>query len=194
MKLLNSRFGQLILLVGLFTGLALAWYLISPLFINDRVNEEFPTAVVFDPTAEFVATAEMEKAEAMGDTPVEEPMPTQEAEMQILAQGQFYDVAHHGAGSATIYQLADGSRVLRFESFEVLNGPDLHVYLTSETSVADRVGQPLAGPFDLGKLKGNVGDQNYDIPADLDLSAFGSVVIWCEPFAVPFSAAPLGAP
>lgn len=194
MKLLQSRLGQLILVIGLFAGLIVAWYLISPLFLNQIVSEEFPAAAQADATAAFVATAEMEKAEAMGDTPVEEAMPTQQVEMVILAQGEFYDIAHHGQGTAAVYQLADGSRILRFENFEVLNGPDLHVYLTTEATVGDRVGQPLANGLDLGKLKGNIGEQNYVIPEGLDLSEYMSVVIWCEPFLVPFAAAALSAP
>jgi len=60
--------------------------------------------------------------------------------------------------------------------------------------VPDSVGVEIAGYFDLGPLKGNIGDQNYDLPADLDLSDFKSVVIWCQPFRVPFNAAPLVAP
>ena len=45
--------------------------------------------------------------------------------------------------------------------------------------------------MELGELKGNVGSQNYAIPADLELQQFESAVIWCKRFSVPFGAAPL---
>jgi hypothetical protein len=96
-----------------------------------------------------------------------------------------------GSGQALVYQLADGSRILRLQGFEVDNGPDLHVYLVPVDPVPSSIGVENPGSVDLGGLKGNVGDQNYELPADLDLSQFKSVVIWCQPFRVPFIAAPL---
>ena len=83
---------------------------------------------------------------------------------------------------------------LRFEDFQVLNGPDLHVWLVGDDPVADTVGVEPAVYVDLGALTGNIGDQNYTIPADLDLSQYKSVVIWCVPFRVPFNAASLASP
>ena len=100
-------------------------------------------------------------------------------------------VIHSGAGQAVLYQLADGSRILRLQDFEVDNGPDLHVYLVPIDPVPSSVGEEIPGSVDLGALKGNIGDQNYEIPADLDLSQVQSVVIWCQPFRVPFIAAAL---
>ena len=135
-------------------------------------------------------TTAMATAMAEPDKMMEEEMPA--AEMSVLAQGSFYDIAHVGAGQALIYQLADGTRILRLQDFEVDNGPDLHVYLVPIDPVPDSVGVEILGSVDLGKLKGNIGDQNYDIPADLDLGQFRSVVIWCQPFRVPFAAAALG--
>ena len=80
-------------------------------------------------------------------------------------------------GLATIYQLADGGRVLRFEDFNVLNGPELHVWLVGENPVPNTVGTEPDVYYDLGNLKGNIGDQNYEIPEGLDLSEYNSVVI-----------------
>ena len=118
---------------------------------------------------------------------MEEPMPSEDmSTMEIVAQGEFYDIAHEGMGTATVYRLADGSLVLRFENFEVLNGPDLHVYLAPQNPVLDTVGIELEGAIDLGQLKGNIGDQNYELPADFDPAEFPSIVIWCQPFRVPF--------
>jgi len=188
-------------LVALAIALPVGWYLISPLFINRPVEEAFPTGQpaaslpASEPTANTEATASMEQAMAEPATVMDEPMPAEDmATMTILAQGDFYDIAHHGEGRATVYQLAAGSRVLRFEDFEVLNGPDLHVWLVPVDPVPNTVGVEIPGYRDLGKLKGNVGSQNYELPAGLDLVEFKSVVIWCQPFRVPFSAAPLAAP
>jgi len=178
-----------LLLLGFLIAIPVGWYLISPLFIDKTVNEDFPTVQ----STEVVETGDTPGA---GDTMVEdEEMAAEDTStMTLLFQGSFYNLAHEGEGTATLYQLADGSRILRFENFEVLNGPDLHVYLATQDPVPDTVGVELEGSLDLGELKGNIGDQNYEIPADLDLSAFHSVVIWCVPFRVPFSAAPLRVP
>jgi len=163
-----------------------AWYLISPLFVNRRINEGFPAAQ---------ATAAMADAMAEPDKPMGDPMPEKgSAVVTLVAEGNFYDLAHHGMGTAAIYQYEGGSHVLRFEDFEVLNGPDLHVYFSTVDPVPDTVGLALEGGIDLGLLKGNIGNQNYELPADLDLSQYRSVVIWCEPFRVPFNAAPLNQP
>ncbi len=174
-----------IAIVALAVVLPVAYWLISPLFRTEVVSEAFPDAGAkssFDATMEAVSgeTHEMDEA-----------MPGATAEASVLLSGEFYNVVHEGTGMATVYQLADASRVLRFEDFSVLNGPDLHVYLVPLDPVPSTSGTPIAGYRDLGRLKGNVGNQNYDIPADLELSLFKSVVIWCEPFSVPFAAAPL---
>ena len=192
---------KILITVIVIIGIPIAWYLISPLFLDKVVDEGFPTQAapaLADPTLAFepaVATATMAAVQLEEDSIIDEPMPANEdVRMIILAQGEIYDIAHEGVGTATIYQLANGSRVLRFENFEVLNGPQLHVWLTSANPVVDTVGTLLPDYFDLGPLKGNIGDQNYPIPDDLDLSQFNSVVIWCVPFRVAFNAAPLVRP
>jgi hypothetical protein len=186
---------------ALLVGLPVAWYLISPFFITRAVDEALPTArpTALSASAETTsapeATAAMATAMVAPTSAAADPMPTEAMDdMRILAQGSFYHIAHEGEGTATIYQLADGTRVLRFEAFEVLNGPDLHVWLVPVDPVPNTVGVEIAGYLDLGALKGNVGSQNYDLPADFDLSQYKSVVIWCQPFRVPFAAAPLLAP
>jgi hypothetical protein len=85
---------------------------------------------------------------------------------------------HQGSGAATIYDV-DGGPVLRFEDFDVTNGPDLRVNLVLDDG----------SMLDLGALKGNVGNQNYDIPADVDLESVSSVLIYCRAFSVPFAEA-----
>lgn len=110
---------------------------------------------------------------------------------QVVAQGDFYPLQHAGRGTATIYTLEDGSRTLRFENFLVDNGPALAVWLVPLESVPNQIGVVPQGYVELAKLKGNEGNQNYEIPADLDLSLYKSVVVWCVTFSVPFTAAPL---
>jgi hypothetical protein len=175
------------IVLAVIIGLPIAYYLLSPLWINVRVNESFPTALPTDMVVP--ATEAMSTAMAEPDTMMEEPMP--EAQMNLQSQGSFYNLFHLGSGQATVYQLADGSRILRLENFEVDNGPELHVYLFPSDPVTTSIGVEIPGSYDLGHLKGNIGDQNYEIPADLDLSRFKSVVIWCQPFKVTFIAAPL---
>ena len=141
-----------------------------------------------------MATAAMQEAMSEPVAVTQQEMPADMADMTIAAQGEFYEVAHEGKGTATVYRLEDGTTILRFEEFEVVNGPELHVYLAAVDPVPNNVGVELAGAVDLGLLKGNIGDQNYTLPAGLDISQYRSVVIWCQPFRVPFNAAPLAAP
>ncbi|MEM1064352.1 MAG: DM13 domain-containing protein [Pseudomonadota bacterium] len=112
-----------------------------------------------------------------------------------VAVGTFRDAdrAHSGTGTATIFARPDGSAVLRFTAFEVTNGPDLEVWLSSHPDPQSSSDVSDGEWLSLGQLKGNVGDQNYDIPMGTDLSQYGSVVIWCEQFGVLFSPAALGA-
>jgi hypothetical protein len=138
--------------------------------------------------------------EAAAETPAimeDEPMPDQPSQTAeptgpvAFLSGSFVgaDDLHQGSGTATVYELEDGSHVLRFEDFEVTNGPDLHVLLVPNDAPTDR--DDLAGYVDLGSLKGNIGNQNYEIPPDIDVSEFGSIVIYCEPFHVLFASASL---
>ena len=110
-----------------------------------------------------------------------------------LKTGEFKDADsfHRGEGQATIYRGADGSHLLRLESLDVTNGPDLHVILSPHAD-PDNPGQvKTEGYVDLGKLKGNRGNQNYPIPSDVDIGSYSSVVIYCKPFSVVFSVASL---
>jgi len=82
---------------------------------------------------------------------------------------------------------------LRLTQFATSNGPDVRVYLVAASDVQGEAAAKQAGFVDLGALKGNIGDQNYDLPAGLDLSRYRAVSIWCRRFSVNFGAAPLEA-
>jgi electron transfer DM13 len=145
--------------------LGVAWYLFRPerLFINQTVNEGFP-----------VADSEKKSASS-----------------QVLFKGSFHGVAHETKGVATVYQLSDGKRVLRFTQFETSNGPEVQVYLVAVNDANDSNTVKQAGFVSLGPIKGNIGDQNYDLPADVDLAKYKAVTIWCHRFGVNFGTAPL---
>jgi len=149
--------------------LAIGWYAFRPelLFINKTVNEEFPGGA---------AMASIENG------PI------------AITTGNFKSLAHETKGSASIYQLADGRRTLRLTQFETSNGPDVHVYLTAAEIDKGSGAIKAAGFVDLGSMKGNKGDQNYDIPAETDLSKYKNVTIWCARFGVNFGQAALDLP
>jgi hypothetical protein len=149
--------------------LAVGWYAFRPdvWFIDKTVSEEFPGGA---------AMGSIEKG----------PM--------VTTKGNFKGLAHETKGLASIYQLADGKRTLRLTEFETSNGPDVHVYLTAAEVEKGSDAIKQAGFIDLGSMKGNKGDQNYDIPADADLNKFKNVTIWCARFGVNFGQAALDVP
>jgi hypothetical protein len=134
------------------------------LVVNAKVNESFPTST---------------NAGTASD--------------QVVASGRFHGVAHSGTGLAQIHKLADGKRVLRLTEFDTSNGPDLQLYLVAANDTIDSDAVKKAGFLTLGALKGNQGDQNYEIPTDVDLGKYQSVTVWCRRFGVNFATAPLAA-
>ena len=115
----------------------------------------------------------------------------QEKAATVLAKGEIHKADKAGSGTVTLYQLADGKRVLRLTDFSVDNGPDLHVRLIAADDAKDTASVAKADHVELGKLKGNKGNQNYDLPENMDLSKYKVVSIWCNRFSVNFAAAPL---
>lgn len=190
---------------------AVALYLFQPwqLFVDTAVSEDFPTVAVApsetEPTEDAVAVADDGGAggavapEMVDETvPADEMEPDEEVTEQMpsgplaLSTGSFGDRSHPTSGTATVYELEDGTRTLRIEGLETDNGPDLFVYLSTASPDAP-AGEYGVTPVDLGRLKGNIGDQNYDVPADVDLDAYTTVAIWCERFDVVFGTAGLSA-
>ena len=153
--------------IGLVAA-AVAWYAFRPelLFIDKSVSEEFPAS-------EVAASA---PAVMVASGP--------------LLTGQFKGYAHETEGTAGIYEV-NGKRILRLTGFKTSNGPDVHVYLVAAADAMDDATVKKAGFIDLGSIKGNVGDQNYDVPASVDLAKYRAVTIWCARFSVNFGTAPL---
>lgn len=191
---------------------AMVWFQPQAIFIDDVVNDTIPTAAPStSPSNNTTEATEDTQAEADGepeppteasasDDQMDDPPadtaapPTTTAALTYpltLAEGEFIDLAHTGSGIARILELEDGSRILRFEDLDVLNGPDLRVILSPSPLVEDDGAYDDGSFADLGPLKGNQGNQNYEIPPDLDLAEFATVAIWCRRFNVTFNAAPL---
>jgi len=156
-------------IMGLVVLGGVGWYLFRPelLFVNKSVNEGLVTA--------SASAAASEGAKA--------PM--------ITLTGRFHSVAHETRGTASVHDLGGGSRVLRLTDFMTSNGPDVRVYLIAARDASDNATVTRAGYLELGKLKGNEGDQNYEIPAGTDLTKYRAVTIWCRRFGVNFATAPL---
>ncbi|MEX2011647.1 MAG: DM13 domain-containing protein [Chloroflexota bacterium] len=172
----HPRTAGVLAAVALAVGLPLASYLGSPLFRSTTVDEPAPVTAGATPTPSSVSPGESS--------------PSAAASGMGVRSGSFTgaDEFHFGRGTAHLIQTAAGGYVLRLEDFEVRNGPDLFVYLSpSADGYAD-------GSVELGQLKADKGNQNYDVPADVDPAAARSVVIWCKQFAVLFATAPLSPP
>ncbi len=187
-------------------GLALGVWLFFGFFgfhtlFFDEVVDEAPPAFTAGPGASGMEGDEIdeEMAEKMSDAMAEGGIPAEaevdEAPMADpleLAEGMFIDRSHPTRGRAVVLGDAGGQRFVRFEDFVTDNGPDLNVYLS--TAPPDAPATDFDEDFvDLGDLKGNVGSQNYEIPTDVDLDRYRTVVIWCVRFGVVFGAAPLDA-
>lgn len=112
---------------------------------------------------------------------------------QAVASGVFHRVVHPTNGTATIYRLGDGNRILRFTNFKTSNGPDVHVYMVAARDAKDSKSVQHAGFIDLGLMKGNIGDQNYHLGSDVDLSKYRAVSVWCKRFHINFGTAALSA-
>jgi hypothetical protein len=120
---------------------------------------------------------------------IDESLPVTNTETTITQQTLFtgsfvgvMDGIHNAQGKANVIRVSD-TNYLRLEDFRATNGPDLHVYLATDKQATDFV--------DLGSLKANNGNQNYEIPEEIDLAKYNKVLIWCQPFSVLFGSAEL---
>lgn len=159
----------LLAVVGIVVGVAV--FQPHKLFIDDVVDEARPD--------EITTTT--------GPAVVDPAAPTTTTAPPLV--GSFVSLDHATSGRAEVLTTADGSRVLRIEDLATDNGPDLFVYLSA--APADGSEAFDTEFVNLGALKGNIGNQNYDIPADVDLGRYATVVIWCRQFTSAFGAAGL---
>ena len=177
--------------------IAVGWWLGSPLFTSKTVVEEFPFAVAAEVPAGMSRDAVEQVMSTMAqlDNSMVEAMPEmmESGVATKVKSGNFRDADsfHRGSGLATIYRGPDGVHLLRLDSFSVTNGPELHVMLSPHADPTRGSEGKTSGYADLGILKGNKGDQNYEIPDSVDVSVQQSVVIYCKPFSVVFSVATL---
>ena len=180
----------------------LAIYTISPLFLSNVVNEPEPTLAISEfqkymnlseeERIEVAKNMTREKAMMIGimaakqNTTVDENVafPIIEQTANNTLTGTFIGIGdgfHKVEGAAKVISVESGAQILRLENFKATNGPDLYVYLSKDKSASDFI--------NVGRLKGNVGNQNYEIPIGSDLSKYNTVLIWCRAFSFLFGSA-----
>jgi len=195
--------GAIVVIIGVTV-----FYLASPLFISTEIDEPLPEGAEIPPQSsnqfqEFMAMSEEERIEAGNqmteqeknqimlefagmNTSIDESMSQGSETNDSLLTGSFIGVGdgiHDAQGIAKVIPVESGGNVLRLEDLVVTNGPDLYVYLSTDKSASDFV--------NLGRLKANIGNQNYPIPAGTDMTKYDTVLIWCKAFSVLFGSADL---
>lgn len=210
---MNIRLRIFILFLGMMlVAVVFTFPLWRPLFVRTVVTDVFPglnaeqqnsflllseaQQQIFNDLRKEDAT--MAVAMAQAATSPDIVIPTEQQGMPVLlnpsvvAGGSFteIDVVHTATGTATIYQLPDNTRMLRLENFKVTNGPTLHLYMTRNPKPVESkdIGTDY---IDLGPLQANVGNQNYPVPTEVDLSSYRGLVIYSAPYNVIFSTAEL---
>ena len=151
--------------------ISISYYLISPAFNDIEKNETFP---------EYNSTITNQQNQTRTTpTTITRQMPSTPT---ILIQAEFQAQAHEVQGRALLLQTQD-QKILRFEDFETINGPELHIYLSRDLTNNDFI--------DLGEIKATKGNVNYELPPETDTSKYSNVLVWCKPFGVLFSYAQL---
>ncbi|MGH9981807.1 MAG: DM13 domain-containing protein [Nitrososphaeraceae archaeon] len=190
---------------GIITVIAIAigTYTISPLFINTTIDEPLPDTSPNISFEEFMKLSEDERATisknmtqeekdnimgvfAQENVTVKDEMAIPENQTNNMLVGNLIDAGdgfHMASGQVKVLQIPDGTHILRFENLDVTNGPDLYVYLATDTTTKDFVS--------LGRLKGNMGNQNYPIPEYIDFEKYNTVLIWCQAFSTLFGSSKL---
>ncbi len=150
----------------------LYWFAPWKLFTNTTVNDVLPS-VAFESSSPTTAPGS--------------PTPRD----QVLARGAFISHEHDTSGEVQLVRLADGREQLLLVGLDTSDGPDLRVWLTDQPVTDSWYNFDDGRYLEIGELKGNKGNQVYDIPAGTDLLDYRSVTIWCKRFSVSFGAAEL---
>ena len=184
-------------------AIAIATYTISPLFINTSIDEPLPDTSPKVGFEEFMKLSEDERATigkdmtqeekdnimkvfAQENSTINDEMAIPENQTNNMLAGNLIDAGdgfHMASGQVKVLQIPDETQILRFENLDVTNGPDLYVYLATDTTAKDFVS--------LGRLKGNMGNQNYPIPENIDFEKYNKVLIWCQAFSTLFGSSKL---
>ena len=169
----------LVIIVIAVIGTAAA-FTISPYFTESTVDEALPSGAIIQP--KITEKVMIEKDTITEDIMMEDTIP-------ISYSGTFVGIGdgiHDAQGNAFTIPLEEGGDVLRLENFKSTNGPDLYVYLSTDDKATEFI--------NLGKLKASSGNQNYEIPNDVDLGKYNKVLIWCKAFGVLFGSAEISYP
>lgn len=176
---------KIIIVIVVIGALIIGWYLISPIVRVVEVDEASPLGQNdirnnFEEMSQDVKAKFMEEVETMKNQviPMSDPMTVS----KIIAQADFVPSAHDVQGRGLLIDSEDG-KILRFENFETINGPNLHIYLATDFTGKDYV--------DLGKIKATKGNVNYEIDSSVNTEKYNKVLVWCVPFRVLFSYADL---
>lgn len=185
-------------------AIPIAIYTISPLFVSTVVDEPIPVSAASE-FQKYMNLTEEERKQAAENMSREQAISigimaakqnitineninasiAQQSTNNILS-GTFEGIGdgfHKVEGVANVIRLGSEVEILRLENFKATNGPDLYVYLSTDKSASDFV--------NVGRLKGNIGNQNYEIQAGTDLSKYNTVLIWCRAFSFLFGSAQL---
>jgi Electron transfer DM13 len=205
---MNKKKAIIVVIIIAAIAIPVGIYTVSPLFINTTVNEPLPTSSSVTDLQKFQEFMSMNNEEERVEKGQQMSTEEKNAILRGAAQtngstvnqnmteaattlgqaslliGNFIGVndgIHNAEGLAKVIPIDDASMILRLEDFKATNGPDLYVYLATDNSASDFV--------NLGRLKGNIGNQNYDIPEGIDFSRYDTVLIWCQAFSVLFGSA-----
>jgi hypothetical protein len=159
----------------------LLWFEPQALLIDKRIDEDLPGSVdVGDAGTRGQGGGKVSGRAEEAASPAPE----------VVTRGRLRGINHAASGDVLLVRLSDGSHILRFEDLMAENGPDLRVYLSAAPASSD--GPAFNDDYvELGPLKGNIGNQNYGITDDVDLSTYRTPVIWCKRFEVGFAVAGL---
>ncbi len=179
-----------IAIVALVAIAGVGYLLISPLWRNKSLDEPLTGsgAAIIEDNLEAMDVSTRAKFDqevrSMQGKPsmVTDAMPATQTQPKILSQGMFKARSHEVEGKALLVQAGD-QKIVRFEDFKTVNGPDLRIYLSAGLSGKDYV--------DLGAIRATEGNINYMIPAGTDTEKYRYVLVWCRTFGVLFSYAEL---